>query len=259
MKFRKKLEKFTKYLKEDKSLSDKTVKEYVIALRKFFEWSKSARITSLIIRNYYDSLINESIKKRFRVSIAHYCKLNNQYMTYIKADLKLVASKKQKMKPLTQKEWEKIEEYCKRIREIDFHRNISILYLARFAGLKSGEIEKLTLDCISLKGSIGEVTVRGLNSRKIPICKNTCEALSQYIEYRKTAYTQPKRGPVFVGKRGPLGVAGIERIFSDIGNAIDVKPLNPYRLRYTLECELSRALSLDSVSLILGKKHFTMS
>jgi integrase/recombinase XerC len=111
-------------------------------------------------------------------------------------------------------------------------RNLAIVQLLRYTGLRVGEFCALTGDDIHMSERKGHVVVRsgkGEKHRQVPLNAPARRALRAYLEARPVTNTDR----ILVGRRGPLSPHGVGTVVSKLARLAGVDEVTPHVLRHS--------------------------
>lgn len=137
-------------------------------------------------------------------------------------------------------------------------RDLSLVALMLFNGLRSREILDLKLEDIHF--SQGEMLVRGKGNRQrlLPLDPQTLKLIDSYIRVERPPTDSPFLFLVLKGPRrgAPLTTAGLRSLFRHHRRLSAVPKANPHRFRHTFGADMVRAgVSLPALMLLMGHCH----
>ncbi|HAV43239.1 TPA: integrase [bacterium] len=138
-------------------------------------------------------------------------------------------------------------------------RDKAIIYLMLYAGLREGELVKLSMDDIELSERKGTVTVRGKGDkiREVPLSLEVRRRLEVYLKKREEGMDSKKKiERVFVGERGPIQEEAVVKIVKKYGGFAQLE-ISPHILRHTFAYNYLENNEGDLVGLadILGHRN----
>jgi integrase/recombinase XerD len=142
------------------------------------------------------------------------------------------------------------------LRSLRRYRDLSIVYLMLFCGLRSHEV--LALRVGDIVGSDGRIRVRGKGEREraLPLPDVLAQTIRQYQQLER-----PRNGAedrlllVLQGKqRGrPMTLAGLRNLFRHRRKRAVLTTANPHRFRHTFGADMARAgVRLPILQLLMG-------
>ena len=133
-------------------------------------------------------------------------------------------------------------------------RDIAIVYLMLYTGIRVGELVRLRKEDIILSERSGRLTIRaevakGHKERVVPVALAARTALQGHLDWRHD--DDPM---LFPGQRGALGEDGVSLLLDKYGNGLSV---HPHQLRHTFAVQYLAANNNDLVGLaaILGHEN----
>jgi site-specific recombinase XerD len=131
-------------------------------------------------------------------------------------------------------------------------RNLAIIQLLRYTGLRVGELCALTGDDIHMSERKGHVVVRsgkGGKFRQVPMNAPARRALHSYLEVRPA--TTAER--VFIGRRGQLSSHGVGVVVGKLARAAELEGVTPHILRHSFgRTLLDSGADVVTVAALLG-------
>ena len=144
---------------------------------------------------------------------------------------------------------------------VDGLRDRAVLETLYGAGLRVSELQGLDLDCMSLKGELGEARVvgKGDKERIVPLGRAAMAALGRYLE-RRAELLKPKssldaRRAVFLSRHGRrIGVRSLQLLVKRYGMVgAGRADLHPHALRHSCATHLlDGGADLRSIQELLG-------
>ena len=137
-------------------------------------------------------------------------------------------------------------------------RDLSIIALMLFNGLRSCEVLNLKLEDLQLAQSQVLVHGKGNRQRLLPLDSQTIKLLESYLSVER-----PRTNSCFVfvvlkgPNRGkPLTPAGLRTVFRHHRRISSVSKANPHRFRHTFGADMVRAgISLPALMKLMGHSH----
>jgi integrase len=151
--------------------------------------------------------------------------------------------------PLTPEE---VDAFVKSLRT---WRDMSIVSLMLFCGLRSREIIELTLRDLNLQEGIIRIRGKGDKDRMIPLSPRTGSLLKTYLEVERPNTKEEK---LFVLLKGPrrgqaMTVPGLRSLFRYHRKRSKVTKANAHRWRHTFGSDMAAAgISLPSLMKLMG-------
>lgn len=131
-------------------------------------------------------------------------------------------------------------------------RNLAIIQVLRYTGLRVQELCDLTLEDLEISERKGQLTVQaGKRSkyRQIPLNNEARKALSSYLGERP----EGGRDAVFLGPRGPIQTEGVRRVVSKYARRAGVEGASPHVLRHSFgRGLLDEGADVVTVAALLG-------
>ncbi len=134
-------------------------------------------------------------------------------------------------------------------------RDLALVGLMLFAGLRSCEVLALNRDDLLLSESQIRVCGKGDKLRWLPLAQETFQLLDHYLLLERPAGCG---APLFVGLKGPargrrMTAAGLRSLFRHHRRITAVPKANPHRFRHTFASDLVRAgISLPALMRLMG-------
>jgi site-specific recombinase XerD len=137
-------------------------------------------------------------------------------------------------------------------------RDLSIIALMLFNGLRSREV--ITLQLEDLHFAQSQVCVQGKGNRRriLPLDPQTIKVIESYLRVERPLTNSPFVFVVLKGaNRGnPLTLAGIRSLFRHHRHLSKVAKANPHRFRHTFGADMIRAgISLPALMRLMGHSH----
>jgi len=120
-------------------------------------------------------------------------------------------------------------------------------------GVRIAELAALEVGDLEIQERSGWVSVmgKGMKTRRIPLDLRTRQALTDYMRGADL-----KAGKVFTGQRGPITVAGIDRLIHKYAYQAKLQNITAHKLRHTFAKNLvDTGTPLDQVATLLGHEN----
>ena len=147
-----------------------------------------------------------------------------------------------------------------------FHtsRDLAMVGLMLFDGLRSGEVRALNRDDLLLSEAQLRVHGKGGKPRCVPLAPEILQLLDHYLLLERPSHCG---APLFVNLKGPsragrITAAGLRSLFRYHRKLTQVPKANPHRFRHTFALDLVRAgisLPADRKSTRLNSSHRSLS
>jgi integrase/recombinase XerD len=137
-------------------------------------------------------------------------------------------------------------------------RDLSLVALMLFNGLRSRETLSLKLDDLRLAQSEMLVCGKGNRQRLLPLDPQTIRVIDGYLRLERPGSNSPFLFLVLKGpRRGkPLTPAGLRTVFRHHRRVSTVSNANPHRFRHTFGADMVRAgISLPALMRLMGHSH----
>jgi site-specific recombinase XerD len=137
-------------------------------------------------------------------------------------------------------------------------RDLSLVALMLFNGLRSRETLSLKLDDLRLGQSEMLVHGKGNRERLLPLDPQTIKVIDSYLRLERPESGSPFLFLVLKGpNRGyPLTPAGLRTIFRHHRRVSTISKANPHRFRHTFGADMVRAgISLPALMRLMGHSH----
>jgi len=137
-------------------------------------------------------------------------------------------------------------------------RDLGLLGLMLFDGLRSHEVLSLQLEDLRLSESQIRVHGKGNKERLLPLPSETIQLLQNYLRSERPLTNSPS---LFVSLKGrsrgrPMTPAGLRSLFRHHRRQSRVSLANPHRFRHTFGSDMVRAgVSLPALMLLMGHSH----
>lgn len=261
------LERYRRYLVEQRDLASRTVAHYDSMARRFLRDCLPATgsvaglrdltvadVTAFLLRKT-SCLAGRNAKNLIcwlRPFLRLLC-LEGLTAAQLAVALPPVAGWRQTQLParLTPSEVEALLDSCDRSQAHGL-RDFAILKLLARLGLRAIEVARLELD--DLNWRIGEVVIRGKGCQhdRLPVPVDVGEAL---VAYLCDGRPRTELRQVFITQRAPLRGIGTSVVSQTVGNAckrVGMPPVGAHRLRHTLASEMLRqGLALPEIAQVL--------
>ena len=131
-------------------------------------------------------------------------------------------------------------------------RNLAIIQVLRYTGLRVGELCGLTRDDIYMSERKGHVIVRvgkGGKFRQVPLNAAARQALLAYHDVRPKTLSSE----TFIGRRGPLTPHGVGAVVMKLARAAGIEGVTPHVLRHSFgRTLLDSGADVVTVAALLG-------
>jgi integrase/recombinase XerD len=137
-------------------------------------------------------------------------------------------------------------------------RDLGLLALMLFDGLRSHEVLALELEDLRLSEAQLRVHGKGNKERLLPLPPETLQILDNYLRLERPLTTSSH---LFVSLKGParghpMTPAGLRSLFRHHRLRSCVPLANPHRFRHTFACDMVRAgVSLPALMQLMGHSH----
>lgn len=245
-------------------ISENTVRAYQHDLNFFAYWYTNTigeeisenKITSLDIREYQQFLINRKFKastiNRRLVPIRRYLQWAQERGMIKQVPKMPKGIKKEKLAPRALKRNEQ-NALLRAVEQGGNKRDIAIIYVLVYCGLRVSELVGLKLDNLVIKDRTGKIIVLGKGNkvREVPVPAEVRAALREYLVVRKDSKPE-----VFLGQRGPLTVQGVQRLVEKYAYHAKLENVTPHVLRHTCATYyLDKGVDIVKVAAILGHEN----
>ncbi|MED4785243.1 tyrosine-type recombinase/integrase [Brevibacillus choshinensis] len=194
------------------------------------------------IKNRKQTTINKSIAslKTFFSYLVEYNYVHDNPMIRIKIQKVQSTDKlKETMKWLSKEEQDRFTSYVDLEKNANKRlRNLAIIDLMLFAGLRVSEVVNLKIDDVRINGNI-DVTIREGKQGKyatVTLVNKYSKNLRQWLKYRQTlnAEIHAESPYLFVSERtGQLGARGIQVMLDKYSKLARMENITPHRLRHS--------------------------
>jgi len=134
-------------------------------------------------------------------------------------------------------------------------RNLAIVQILRYTGIRVGEITALAIEDLTLSERAGQLTIRagkGGKFREVPLNAEARRALRGYLAVRPTS----EAPLLFLGQRGALTASAVRKIVEKYGRRAGIEGLTPHVLRHSCaRALLDAGVDLVSVAALLGHEN----
>ncbi len=137
-------------------------------------------------------------------------------------------------------------------------RDLSIIALMLFNGLRSHEIIELRLEQVRFSEAQLRVRGKGNKERVLPLSDDTIQTLRRYVDFERPRASSPY---VFLSLKGrrrgsPMKPAGLRSLFRHHRRSTNIVPANPHRFRHTFGSDMVRfGVSLPALMHLMGHSH----
>jgi integrase/recombinase XerD len=245
------IDKFSKWLREQ-GKSDGTIKTYVGVLKKFHLWLKTKNIVlDQISKNDVPSYMDYLEKQQKSAgTIEKYLVTISVFFRFLgKSDITLDIQRKEKVKenkiPDSLEESEE-KQLLLEVKSDGNLRNIAIVYILLYTGIRISELCALNLDDITIndKKRLLVKNKKGEIERIIPLSKEVIEHLKNYIDS-----LDPNTKALFissVNKR--ISTRGVQYMLQKYN-------VNPHKLRHTF-CQklINKGIDVQTVAKLAGHR-----
>lgn len=219
--------------------------------------AKSINRRLIILRVYYRFLFDREIESGPGISsrAGHYKGAGSDFMGIIarvrRDQLQLkVKEDRLLIVPL------KMTEVNAFLKEINRYRDLAMIGLMLFCGLRSCEVRWLEIDKINFEDRKITVMGKGARERMVPLTDQVIRLLRGYIELERPRNSISSK--VFVVSKGktrgqPLTAAGFRAVFRYRRKVSGVAQANPHRFRHTFGTNMAKSkMNLRILQEILG-------
>jgi site-specific recombinase XerD len=138
------------------------------------------------------------------------------------------------------------------------YRDLAIVYLMLFCGLRSGEVLHVRLADVSFDERELRVHGKGNKERLLPLPDLVLQSLVDYLRWERPATTTDHLFVALQGKRRgqPMRPAGLRSLFRHRRRARQIARANPHRFRHTFGADMARAgVRLPILQRMMGHAH----
>lgn len=138
------------------------------------------------------------------------------------------------------------------------YRDLSIVALMLFNGLRSHEILGLRLEQLRLAEATVRVQGKGNKQRVLPLWHDTIQTLRLYLDHERPVALSPH---VFLSLKGPrrgnpMSAAGLRSVFRHHRKITNTPLANAHRFRHTFGADMVRSgVSLPALMHLMGHSH----
>lgn len=265
------LNEFLKYLKLERNYSDLTIESYSRDIAIFFEFllKENASIEDvdlILIRNFLSSQIDKGNSKRTckrRISSLRHFYNFLLRANYVKDNPFLYISSPRTSnklpEALTKEQIEKIFTETENRKDELKDRDLAILKLLYYSGIRASELIRLELHMINTKNRTARVIGKRNKERIVPFSEDCKNSLEKYINGLRVKLAK-KSTPsmlLFLNNRGEgLTVRGLEYILDQIQDKVGQNfHLHPHILRHSFATHLlENGADLIIIQEFLGHK-----
>jgi integrase len=147
------------------------------------------------------------------------------------------------------------EEVNRFFRSLRTQRDLSIVALMLFCGLRSREVIGAMLRDLDLGEGMIRIRGKGDKERVVPLPSQVASMIQSYVEVERPP---TPTGPIFVvlkgrGRGRPLTPSGLRSLFRYHRARANVPRANPHRMRHTFGRDMARAgMSLPALMRLMG-------
>jgi len=258
MKYFKAVNSFKKYLTVEKGYSPLTVEEYSRDLKLFYEYLLDKydypedfdieKITKYELAEYLGDIIlvednAPSTRNRKLYSIRSFFKYLNKYeLVNVNPALTIEASKTEiRAEPIYMKleDARRYVEAVKRYESVNQKRDLAIVKLFLYAGLRVSELVNLNLENIDFEDGSVKFFGKGSKERTIPLHEDVVEAIKKYLPERDNIKIKElkDKNALFLSRHGRrISVRSIQLLVKKYARLAGVKnsgKITPHKLRHT--------------------------
>ncbi|WNC14881.1 tyrosine-type recombinase/integrase [Brevibacillus brevis] len=262
------LNQFLNWLHEE-GKDEKTIKAYRTTINQFTDWyigstghSNITEIKPIDVKEYLgymkhrlnrkQATINKSIAslRTFFSYLAEQGLISDNPMTRIKIQKIQTTDKvgeKDTSKWLTKEEQERFISYVELEKnESKRIRNLAIIDIMLYAGLRVAEIEELKLDDVKVNGDTTLTIREGKHGKyaTVVLINKYSKNLRQWLKYRQSLTDEKyvESSSLFVSERsGQLGVRGIQVMLDKYAKLANMDNITPHRFRHSFCKNLANA------------------
>jgi integrase/recombinase XerC len=258
MKYFKAVNSFKKYLTVEKGYSPLTVEEYSRDLKLFYEYLLDKydypedfdieKITKYELAEYLGDIIlvednAPSTRNRKLYSIRSFFKYLNKYeLVNVNPALTIEASKTEiRAEPIYMKleDARRYVEAVNRYESVNQKRDLAIVKLFLYAGLRVSELVNLNLENIDFEDGSVKFFGKGSKERTIPLHEDVVEAIKKYLPERNNIKIKElkDKNALFLSRHGRrISVRSIQLLVKKYARLAGVKnsgKITPHKLRHT--------------------------
>jgi len=129
------------------------------------------------------------------------------------------------------------------LRSLRRYRDLGIVQLMLFCGLRSAEVLSLKLGDVSFEEGQVLVCGKGRKERMLPLPRTLLETLRSYLQLERPSTPSPELFLVLQGSRRaqPMTRAGLRNLFRHRRGKSGLANANPHRFRHTFGADMARA------------------
>lgn len=159
--------------------------------------------------------------------------------------------KKEIRKSFTDKEMEKIKDFCK-----NNPKNLALINFLYSTGCRISELCSANIKDINFEDKSVIVLGKGNKERRVYLSEEACISLIEYLNTRKD-----KNEALFINNRKErINPGGVRWILHNIENKIGIEDIHPHRFRRTLATNLlDKGMAIQDVSKILGHANVSIT
>jgi len=138
------------------------------------------------------------------------------------------------------------------------YRDLSLIALMLFDGLRSHEVLAIGLDDLRLAQKQIWVRGKGNKQRLLPLPEDAIQAIENYLHLERPPTNSPRLFVSLKGRRRgqPMTPAGLRSLFRHHRRQTQVTQANPHRFRHTFGADMVRAgVSLPALMRLMGHAH----
>jgi integrase/recombinase XerD len=138
------------------------------------------------------------------------------------------------------------------------YRDLSIIALMLFNGLRSREVMELRLQDLRFSEARFSVRGKGNKERMLPLSDDTVETVQRYLDFERPPSSSPYLFLCLKGRRrsSPMTPAGFRSLFRHHRRSTRVHLANPHRFRHTFGADMVRCgISLPALMHLMGHSH----
>ncbi|MGA2259818.1 MAG: site-specific integrase [Acidobacteriota bacterium] len=135
------------------------------------------------------------------------------------------------------------------------YRDLGIIALMLFNGLRSREIIELRLEDVRFPELQFRVCGKGNKERMLPLSEDTMATLQRYLDFERPRVSSPFVFLCLKGRRRgrPMTAAGLRSLFRHHRRTAEVPMANPHRFRHTFGADMVRCgISLPALMHLMG-------
>jgi integrase/recombinase XerC len=253
------------------NFSNRSIESFSLRLREFNQFIQSCAV-DLVQEITYRHLIEfvadytnpSAAVKKARVwslrQFFHFLKLQKQIDTTISLQLPYPKMAKKVPHFLTISEFNQLlDHFTQQATALEGIRNLVLISLLGFLGLRTSTIVALDIEDVDLKESsiwIREKGIKDNSKRELPLPQVLCQLLAGYLQR-----LQSKQGPLFLSKRTKrLARRSLQNLYRKSADKVGInKRLHPHLFRHTAATHLNQVAGIQITRFVLGhqRKHNT--